>query len=228
MKTKVSFLAAILLGLGCLTGNAQGFINLNFERAKIVTDPSYPYYAYASNAVPGWTAYLDGIPQSNIFYNEVSFGAAEVSIHDSNGTEGFEGFLPLAGRYSVLLQGTFGSGMPGEPSTAAIGQTGMIPIDMQSLIFWGALVSGLQVTFDGQPIAFEAIGNGANYTIYGADISAFAGQAGELLFSTSNNGWAMLDNIQFSSNPVPEPGTWSLLALGGAAFVFVRRKCWLA
>ena len=34
----------------------------------------------------------------------------------------------------------------------------------------------------------------------------------------------MLDNIQFSSTAVPEPGTLALLAVGGLLFSF-RRRC---
>ena len=49
-----------------------------------------------------------------------------------------------------------------------------------------------------------AISNAANYTIYGADISAYSGQTGELLFTAPFRISGMLDNIQFSSTPLPE------------------------
>ena len=55
----------IIISLALIHG--QGFVNLNFENAQIVYDSSYPPYAvYASDAIPGWTAYIGGVPQNDI------------------------------------------------------------------------------------------------------------------------------------------------------------------
>ena len=57
-----------------------------------------------------------------------------------------------------------------------------------------------------------------------ADISAFAGQMGELRFTTMPHPDFPdfhLDDIRFA--PVPEPGTWALLALGSALFACAAR-----
>ena len=59
-----------------------------------------------------------------------------------------------------------------------------------------------------------AISNTLNYTIYGADISAYAGQTGQLLFTAPLQTGALLDNIQFSSVAIPEPSALTLFALG--------------
>jgi hypothetical protein len=48
------------------------------------------------------------------------------------------------------------------------------------------------------------------YNIYGGDISAYANQVGELLFQEGG----LLDAVQFSSLPIPEPSTFGLSALG--------------
>jgi hypothetical protein len=80
-----------------------------------------------------------------------------------------------------------------------------------------------QVTFGGQPIPVEQIGVGPNYYIMGGDISAYAGQTGELRFTALPDTGGFLDNIQFSMSPVPEPGTMALFATG-AVFLALRRR----
>jgi hypothetical protein len=61
----IIFMAALLsLAGSCF---AQGFVNLNFENGTMTPDlssPYYPYSVYASNAIPGWTAYINGNPLS--------------------------------------------------------------------------------------------------------------------------------------------------------------------
>ena len=50
-----------------------------------------------------------------------------------------------------------------------------------------------------------------SYTVFGGDISSFANQAGELLFQ----GGGLLDAVQFSNVPIPEPSVFGLSSLGG-------------
>jgi hypothetical protein len=116
----------------------------------------------------------------------------------------------------VFLQGGF---YAFDSPTASISQTGLIPISAMSLFFEAKTGPGaLDVSLDGQNLNFFAVGTGANYTLYGADISAFAGQTETLEFSAQQdldryNGWT-IDNIQFSPSPVPEPGVLGLSAVG--------------
>jgi hypothetical protein len=70
------------------------------------------------------------------------------------------------------------------------------------------------------PIAILG-GSVDTYLILGADISVFGGQTGELRFS----GGGYFDNIQFSSEPIPEPGALGLLVLGALLLGWqLRRK----
>jgi len=68
MKAAIKVLFALLLF--CEGGQAQGFVNLNFENATVTLIPSSSYNVYASNAIPGWTAYLGGDPQGIIGYDK--------------------------------------------------------------------------------------------------------------------------------------------------------------
>ena len=195
---------------------SQGFVNFNFEQATVTqADPPLTSYIYASGAVPGWSCYIGGVPQSIIGYNTVSLGGASIFLTDINS----DGLSPLQGAYSVLLEGSWF----GTPTAASIGQVGQIPLDAVSLLFYLSLDSNLQVSFDDQIIPLIQIDSTANYVIMGGDISPFAGQTGQLLFTAlPNGGYGMFDNIQFSNIPVPEPGTWSLLALGVTLMGFSR------
>src|SRR5262249_52988002 len=105
--------------------------------------------------------------------------------------------------------------------SAAIGQTGQIPTNARSLIFWGY---STDVSFGGQPLSLIVLSITPNYNIYGADISAFAGQTGQLLFTAQPQTLDIVDNIQFSSNPVPEPGTLGLFCIGGLLIGLHHRR----
>ena len=75
------------------------------------------------------------------------------------------------------------------------------------------------VSFNGQNLALTLLGSNPNYNIYGTDISSYAGQTGQLLFTSYSSQvggqWDSVDNIQFSATPVPEPNSLGLFALGG-------------
>jgi hypothetical protein len=123
--------------------------------------------------------------------------------------------------YLEGASGTFGN----NPTTASIGQTGTIPNTAQSLTFYlGDLYGNFQVSFNGQPLSFMSISNTLNYTIYGADISSYAGQTGQLLFTAPLQIDAILDNIQFSSLPIPEPAEFALAVLGALLLGFHYRR----
>ena len=114
---------------------------------------------------------------------------------------------PLLGNYSVFLQGPSLFVPPGNP---AIAQTGQIPQDAKSLVFVTGLSYAFNTTFAGNAIPLVQIGATPKYVILSGDVSAFAGQTGELRFS----GGGFLDAIHFSSQVVPEPSVLGLSAFG--------------
>jgi hypothetical protein len=194
--------------------SGQSFVNLNFENAIITPDPSSPYYpdaVYASDAIPGWTA-TGFIGPTDIYYDNLTLGAPCVAIDDSNGLYDSP---PIDGAFSIILYGG------GGPLTgASISQTGIVPASAESILFKAqyavAMGGTLQVSLGGQTIPFSALSTGSNYTLYGGNVSAFAGQSEQLIFSASagvNNIWT-IDDIQFSPSPVPEPTEFALATLG--------------
>ena len=210
MKTKIIF--CFFLSCVVQLGLSQGFVNLDFEASSATS--------FANVAIPGWTA------TGSVLYDTVSLGGAAVILEDTNASS--LGPAPLQGTYSVLLYGASSIyAPPDEQYPASIGQAGMISTTAQSMTFWcnQSQFNGsslIQVTFNGLPIDYLVTGGTANYTIYSADISAYAGQTGQLLFTAPVNTSALLDNIQFSTSPVPEPSMFALTALGSLLLGFGR------
>lgn len=189
------------------SSRAQGtFENLGFEAARIIYLPpnAPPFYNDAvatSNAIPGWTAYIGGVPNYWVWHDDMSLGAAAISIHDINGYQPV-----LQGNYSLLLQPSFPSGLV----TAGIGQVGVVPSDAKSLRFT-VYNAGFAVSFASQPLAITVLTRSAPYTyVLGADVSRFAGQSGELLF----RGGGVIDGITFSSEQIPEPPICAIFLFG--------------
>jgi hypothetical protein len=186
-----------------LSAPAQGtFQNLDFEAARVVvvlTNPPYygNLYIATSNALPGWTAFSGTNQRSLVAFNPESTLLAEpIALYGSN--------APL------VIGGSFSLGLSGGGS---VSQTGLVPGDAQLLLFKLNTFGGsrLVVSLDGRDLAYTALSSGPNYTLYGANIPAFAGQTATLSFGTPN--FVVIDDIEFA---VPEPSTLALLSLAGA------------
>ena len=183
---------------------SQGFVNLNFENVNTSQGSTLP-----TNAVFGWL-----VSSPFIFYNDI---ALDGNVVDLVGTNNSVGPSAIQGNYSIFIQG--GSQFDPDHSGAAIMQTVLVPATSHSITYWGGQ---LQVSFNNQALAFNAIGSGSGYTIWQADVSAFAGQTGQFSFVAPWQTSGLLDNIQFSTSPVPEPSTFALAALGGLLLGFRR------
>jgi hypothetical protein len=219
VKTTKPIIGFLLVVLAGLSAHAEGTLqDLNFEEANPMPVPGTPYVTEVS-ALPSWTVTIGGVQQTEISENDPSTGAPWVMLV---GPGDSSGFAPIDGNYSVLLQGSFFSSVP------AISQTALIPADTESLLFEAQAGSGnLAVMVGTQTIPFIQMGTGPNYTLYGADVSAWAGDTEQITFSaleavSSQNNWE-LDDISFSA--VPEPSMVALSAMGG---LFFGARKWLA
>lgn len=221
MKLLKNHICIVFIFLFCDKVFSQGFINLNFENATIVPDsssPFYPYAVYANEAIPGWTVSgVTVLPTNEIFYNALSTGSAAVTLLDTNAPYG-SGALVIDGKYSINLY-----------NGASISQTGVIPLDTESVLFdaeGNPSLGLLTLSIGGENISLVPISSGANYTLYGANIpTGFDGQNESLMFSTitGESNWT-LDDIQFSPNSVPEPSLLALYSLGGTLLVWQYRR----
>lgn len=216
-----------LLLLSAMGATGQGFQNLDFEDTTLTVtliNPGYPIPFYATNAtVPGWgwsphQTFGYGDPSTTVSFNNVALDAPAVTLHGTDSP-----FAPvISGNYSILLQGGSQFFPTQYVGGASIFQTGSIPITAHSLTYFGW---SLQVSFNGQPLSPVALETTPNYTKWGIDISAYAGQTGELRFSVPRLGGSFIDGIEFSSTIIPEPSGFSLSLLG---FVLAVAIAWWA
>jgi hypothetical protein len=231
MKTKI---ATIVLAFSCSTHGQGVFQNLNFESANVPPSgrETYPNFVPVGLALPGWTAYVGAAQQTQVGYNAPANGTASITLigptwnaADTAGTLGI-----IDGNYSVDLQTGANPLNNGTTVGASIEQLGAVPSNAQSLQFDADETTPLSVTFNGNellPIVLASglSADGVPYTTYGANISAWAGQTGELEFTAdvSHDNFVVLDDISFSPQSVPEPSPLALTGVGALAFALYRR-----
>lgn len=231
MKIALIALTGIVTLAQASRGQGTPFQNLDFELANPVS-AGQPFTVTASSALPDWTVYCGTVEQTTVFQNVTSTGQATADIFGP--TSPSPGALPngapgiMDGHFTVALQGGY------EPSLNAIvdtslQQTGLIPVGTESLMFkaWQTGATTLSVSIDGNNLPLINLGTTANYTLWGADVSAYAGQSGLLDFTAGQQNSSLsfleLDDIAFSATSVPEPSPLILTGVGGALFALYRR-----
>jgi hypothetical protein len=219
---------------------AQGFANLNFEQASIVSasggyTPADAYNALlASSALPYWTVREDGTVCTAVWGAPVALDETSVALLTSNNGY-YSGYVPLQGNYSVQFY-AYADAPSGYYHTASISQTGQIPLGSQSIQFLmmsppvagGAIQASPIVTINGTPINLSTISSSGGVMTVAGDVSAFAGITVNLTFLCqatagsfpSDENVFTLDNIQFSPQAVPEPSGVCLLLVGGASLIW--------
>jgi len=214
------------------TNFSQGFINLGFESAVITPIPDDPYQRVQfDRAIPGWTGRTSTNVQYAALYNNLYLDSTGIGIHGTNSP-----YAPvIAGRFSVYLQARVGLGLEGYPPMtlveASLTQTGLVPVNTQSLRFKGG-GSNFHVSLNGQTLSLTPLQvDAAGFTLYGADVTIFAGNTCELRFTAAPIGFhyfdqasLYLDSIAFSTQAVPEQRTTVLSMLGIFLFCASRRK----
>ncbi len=200
--------------------HAQGnFVNLGFESATVV--PTLPGQfggsVSALSAIPGWTAFLGTTQLGEVFQNNLTLGNASIDILGPNWS--FGGLID--GQYTVVLQPGLGAG---QAVSASISQSGLVPINTSSLQFKAIVSSRFSIALGGQDLPLIPLQAGPNYTLYGANISQFAGHF-EMLTITALAGPSgapsYFDSFVFSPSAVPEP---SLIVLFGVGLLLLHSR----
>jgi hypothetical protein len=238
---KASIMKTILITTAALTACAmaqgQSFVNLDFESPVSPLAPvnsPFPNSVQASRALPGWSVLTSAGTNSWVLYNDASLTPyASASLYSASAGSGHV----IGGQYSVLLFSGLQYPTVSTPtgSSTALAQTGLVPEGSLSLRL--AIVgSAVDVSLGGTSLPLVPLGMGTNnvlrYSMWGADVSAFAGLSEELRITVPYSGeWPfgiynslLIDSIAFSPNPIPEPGTWSLLVLGAAAWLVAKGR----
>ena len=206
MKISPAIFAAAVLMLA-EAGFAQSFVNLDFESTNL---SGYPLFSDVpiSAAMPGWSGYYSTTTATGqtsvVSYDGISIGGAIISIIDSNAMP--YGFSPIQGKFSAAL---FGQGHS-TPVSSTINQTGLVPSGTMSLQARMASGTAPVMMLGGQVINTVPLTVFPTYTLYGGDISTFAGQVATLSFTEppptfSSPSYLLLDSIVFSPQQVPEP-----------------------
>jgi len=222
-------IVALFICMGCLDClHGQGtFQNLDFESAMLSSVPPGEFGGYVSisTALPGWTGYLGGVQTTLVLQNDYTLGAPSINVL---GPQWNENPGIIDGNYSVYLQ-------PGDNATiASIAQSGTIPDGTKTLLFDASQLpdaTPFSVTFAGDSLSLVLLftsqsPSGQPYDVYGANVSSFAGQTGQLEFTVYPKSYnsLLLDDISFSSITVtPEPDPLALMGVGAALLAAYRR-----
>jgi hypothetical protein len=172
--------------------------------------------------LPGWTCSIAGLTQSTILYNVATGSGPNITLFGPPSS-------PAGANYLLALQS--GSGQ-----TAALEQTGMIPLGANSIQFVNQsdflnnpfFVGSDGLMINGQAVPLVPVSAQNNNWTYAGNISQYAGRTVTIEFYSSapvpDFSSLTLENITFSSQGVPETGTLALSGLGGLALLSVAQK----
>ena len=213
-------LAALWAG-GLDTARAQSFINMDFSQAGESTILSNAVWLDWNIGAPGWAHAGAGDSVFVYHYTPSTSVGQYYFLADQYSTS----WQPLNGNYSlVLLSGHYSPTDSTSPwINAWIAQTAMIPAGTTS--FTMLATGNFSVSIGSTTLQMVNLGS----NLFGADVSQFAGQTQTLrIMNTSQSlqSPVILDDLAFSSQPIPEPGSLSLICLGAGALVigYLRRR----
>lgn len=222
---KLSYMIVLAAISFSTNGPAQLVPNGSFENGTLPSTPWTPGETLdPSIALPNWS--ISGSP---LYYQAGPLGGPVIAITSESATSN--------GTNSVYLQAGFGGAL----DAVSVWQNLLIPayaktITFESKAVWdpglypagyylALLVSAAGTVTSPSYISTDVSG----LNTYAIDVSAFAGSTMELKFSVdpmgSNRGGAwQIDNIQYSTTPVPEPGIVTFLSYGTLTLLFLRAR----
>ena len=205
---------------------ASPFVNLDFQSPN--TAGIRNNSGLVKNIIPGWQLEAGGEPQQTMFYNTLCLSCPGAFLRGP--------INPRAGAEFVF---TFKSGIPlldpnREPASASVFLVGDVPADARSLLFdsnFSPTIDFLKVYLGGKKLDVQLF-DFSGLSVYGADITGFAGKNTELRFTVlpppfPQDAGGTLADIRFSAEAlpvIPEPSIVSLLGLGlPVAFLLLKR-----
>ncbi len=211
MRIITSLLLAFVVAEGVV--HAQGtFQNLAFESAAVPDLPANQSGGFVriGSGMPAWGGFIGANPVTQILHNDVTLGSSAIAILGPDFA-----FGRIEANYTSLL-------IAGSGGDVSITQTGVLPANSKSITFKAVPGNGsFNVSLDGSLIPVVTLQITPNYTLYGGDVAAFAGQTKELKFTADSifsQGGGLntfyLDSIFFSPQPIPEPAVLSLFSVG--------------
>ena len=217
MRFLQNVMGLVLLSVSASPCFGQGtFQDLDFESPILPLVPSVPL----TNAFPGWLGYVGTNQVSRVRIDGVNLDVATLALIRTT-LVAYPTPL-IQGNYTAVLQPQRDpNDIPsGSLVPVALLQSGMVPSGSKSLQFKGYTAgTPFAVSLGGVNIPVFNLESFPDYTLYGGDISAFAGSIAELRFTAFPDNYPhstvfALDSIEFSIQPIPEPGTVALFGLG--------------
>ena len=216
-------IALLICCLPAFGAHGASFQNLDFESGAFVPYPQGSPTIYFDAAFPGWRGYIGSAPETIAISNTIALSFSTITLYDAH-TLAIDGNLS-AGFHAAAR-------FDQQPADVAIAQTGLVPIDAQSLLFRAQTAGdGFGVELGGQSLSLVPLLTTPDYVLFGTDISGWAGQESELRFTAFagnvpglSGTHLVLDSIQFSTTQVPEPSTFALFAIAGAFGWFYWRR----
>lgn len=220
---KILYRPFIALPILCfsLHGGAASFTNLNFEAADVpVLNTGQFLEVTPEQALPGWNALIGTHPATLVGYNGLPIGSAAISLLGPNF---YSTNLIPQGRFSTVLTAAFSPQDNFAGVDVSLSQAGLIPNGIKSITFLSSEPT-VGVSVDGASLSLTPLLVGGLFTRYGVDVTSYAGQQVNLKFTSffvAPSGAAVtLDDIRFSTNPIPEPSSLALLALAGVGLAW--------
>jgi len=232
---KKRLLLVLVFAVSQFHTRGQGtFINMNFESANVPIIPNGQAGTDVgvTEGIPGWLAYLGSSQTSQMLHNDISIFSARVGILGPDWNNSF-GIGVIEGNYSAVIQAGQSSL---DPISASISQTGQFPGSAKSIRLKTKLIFAdpanqfqqFELKIAGQNVALLPLSVTSGYTLFGGDISAFAGLTGELKISATPTPYEyysfVVDSIVFSNQPIPEPSVFGLVGLGALLFGLRLRR----